>query len=46
MSFGMNFSLGIIRSTTGWRPADDREIESVCHDRPHIALALGHFGKR
>ncbi len=26
-SFGMNLSRGIIRSTTGWRPADDLELE-------------------
>ena len=33
-SFGMNLSRGIIRSTTGCRPAGDVEIEVVGHRRP------------
>ena len=42
----MNLSRGIMRSTTGCRPADDLEREVIHHLGPRIALALRDLGER
>ena len=45
-SFGMNLSRGIMRSTTGWRPAAMSSSKSSRHRRTDVSLARRDIGER